>query len=182
MYGIPAIASSLAEDRLRGHPQREKLFATSLRATVTVVQAVLGCVPEKAPRGRFSDEPDGKAPRDAFLRGDILLNLNVPGGWDGTYTTAKLDQVLYRDILRIDKLPEGDEEVPFNFGGSSMLRSYTPGSDSAAVRAGSASISVVQSFPWSSPRWLSEESIAEACVPDSSGIPAWINAMAPIKR
>lgn len=183
LYGIPSVACSLCE-----FSNAPELVHTSIRATCQFVDKVLANLSDIPPTGRFGDNsntntkniPNGggssgvKSAKAAFLAGDIMINMNVPGNWNGTFATTTLDQVLYRDILRFDHVPEDETGVKFVFKGD-VERDSRIGSDSAAVKEGSASISVVQTFPWSSPRWVPESVMKEAGVAGADGMPDWLS-------
>lgn len=181
LYGIPSVACSLCE-----FENTPELVGTAIRATTVFVDKVIATLSDEPPAGRFTigenDNDNGngntndvpKCGRSAFCAGDIMLNMNVPGNWNGEFATTRLDQVLYRDILRFESVPEDESGVIFDFKGY-VDRDAAPGSDSAAVKLGKASISCIQTFPWSSPRWVPEKIMNEAGTPGEDGMPSWLS-------
>lgn len=177
LYGIPAIATSLAvhnaKNALPGAPAR----AIGLRATTSVVNAVLAALPPPAPPRERVAKPSSlpDAPRDAFARGDIMLNINVPGDWAGGFASTTLDTVLYHNAVRLEELPKGDATVKFALKAASKDFGAGTSSDSAAIDRGLASISLIQTWPWSSPYFVAEDVMRAASVPGEGGLPAWLS-------
>ena len=128
MYGVPAIASSWSSFDPEG-------MDISVDATVGLVEAALAVLPEvpanlnrphidinephltnwpKNSDRLWSDEPIS-ALRNAFAAGEMFLNLNVPRGWGGKYSSTRLGMRWYRNAITFS-----DDTSTFKLGGSSI--------------------------------------------------------------
>ena len=113
LYGMPALASSLASFELDG-------MEGAVKATVDLIEVALKALPHTPENLRrphvdvsashltrwpeipatpaWEDDPKG-ALRTAFRHGELMLNLNVPPVWDGSVTTTRLGMRWYRNCL-----------------------------------------------------------------------------------
>lgn len=171
LYGIPAIAASMP----RSARTAKMTAAVGIHATAQVVAAALASLPTEQPLGRFVEvrEPV-KDPLDAFSRGDLMLNINVPEDWTSGFATAKLDSVLYTGAFCVDDLPREDEPVYLKSISVATQIGGTPGSDSTVVKRGLASISALETFPYSHPWWVPGYIMKAAHVAGDHGMPAWL--------
>lgn len=117
MYGIPAVASSLAAF---GKRSEDKKYESSCKAAVAGVgrlaSYLLETLPDVLPdAGRLNvcgrekkpldsrktkRAPDADSVRQAFATGDVLVNVNIPPNWDGEFEACVLDGVFYRDVVK----------------------------------------------------------------------------------
>ena len=183
LYGIPGIASSLAEFNINT-PNREIYVRNAVRATAEVVNELLRSIPLRTPfasveNGVVTGNQTGatcnqSAAHAAYIRGEILLNMNIAGEWNGRYSMAPLDEVRYEGAIRLDKLPEDETGVTFKLQGGGMNEIVCRNSDRAKVNEGFAALSVFETFPWSSPRWVPVDVMQAAATADEDGLPAWL--------
>lgn len=116
MYGIPAVASSLAAFGKRAHDaEYESSCQSAVVGIARLAAYLLETLPDELPdAGRFcSDAKEQKAGapkvaqesaltavRHAFAIGDVMVNVNIPAKWDGEFEACVLDGVLYRDVVK----------------------------------------------------------------------------------
>ena len=126
MYGVPAIASSWSSFDGEG-------MEISVDATVGLVEAALAVLPDipanlnrphidinqphltswpKQSARLWGDDPI-TALRNAFAAGEMFLNLNVPRGWSGKYSSTRLGMRWYRNAIGLS-----DDTSTFQLGGS----------------------------------------------------------------
>ena len=129
LYGMPAIASSYTSFDPEG-------MQVGIDATVEFLQRVLPLVPgvpqnlcrphidarsehvsswPNQPNIRTSEEAD-KQLMNAFLHGELMLNLNVPPNWNGSYQTTRLGMRWYRDAVQFVDGNDGSVESTFTIG------------------------------------------------------------------
>ena len=53
---------------------------------------------------------------NAFLHGELMLNLNVPPNWNGSYQTTRLGMRWYRDAVQFVDGNDGSVESTFTIG------------------------------------------------------------------
>ncbi len=116
LRGIPAIASS---------------------ASVKADLARVGVLTSKLARGLVNERPIGARATER-LRETPLLNLNVPGQWNGEVRRTRLGSRLYEEIIDVRKDPRGREYLWI--GGPGVRHDPDPGSDTDAYDAGAASV------------------------------------------
>lgn len=182
-YGIPSVALSL--DLFTRQPNAEKhlpAVRAGLNAASAFVNKALAALPDQLPDpGRFHmreklhdysvarDASRNAQTRleDAFSRGDIIFNVNIPTEWDGSFVASTLDSVLYRSIINIESVPSGipgskDEETEIRFSGKCYDQLRVPGSDVDVLqRTKSASVCPVSTHPVSHPLSLPDRFFAE---------------------
>lgn len=199
MYGVPAIAASLADEHLsQSNPQRASNCDRAVAATVQLVHAVLAALQNDVPdidvyknmlnniaskNGNITIQHKLQLIHHAFARGDLLLNINIPPGWSHAFAPTALDGVMYRDVVRLPALPaESNEEVKFRFGEGHVEIVAASCSDSDAIKSGKTAISTVQTWPWSHPMFVPTDVLHDAAfLPDKNGIPLWITQHATVK-
>lgn len=174
LYGIPSIATSITAPAHRA--LASDVTTLGIHATTRIVRAAMAALPPGKPCGRFGGErAPVKDPREAFIRGDIILNVNIPEDWSSTFSTVSLDSVLYTGGFCLDKLPHGDSPVQLRTVSGGMKIAGTSGSDTTAVKFGLASISPLQTFPWSHPLYVPEQIMNVASIAGEQGMPAWLS-------
>lgn len=186
LYGIPSIATSLTEFNLK-NVDRDLYVKNAIRATVNIVNELLGSIPLRNNTDADADalpKENGIVPKnqsaitaaahEAFIRGKFFLNMNIPGEWNGKFSIASLDDVLYAGAVRLEKVPQDENGLIFKLHGGGVNDIVCNKSDRAAVKNGYAAVSVLQTFPWSSPNWVPLEIIKAAATPGKNGLPAWL--------
>lgn len=110
MYGIPAIASSIAAF---GKRKEEEHYARACENAISGIALLAGMILMKLPNtppdaGRLLCKipvPTGPplspiaSVLDAFAAGNVLVNVNVPADWSGDYEACKLDAIFYRSAV-----------------------------------------------------------------------------------
>lgn len=201
MYGIPALASSLVPF---GRKSEDAVYSEhckrAVAAAATVAERLLQTLPDVLPdAGRLQPtaRPLANVPqdsregidanvRDAFARGDVLVNLNIPGDWSGDFATCRLDGILYRGAVNWDgaKVPTGspdNESVVIRIAGGSADRMVSEGSDVAAIQSGAAALTTVSTWPLLHPMAVSHELLESAAKPSLTAeprarFPAWVTS------
>ena len=186
LYGIPAIASSYTSfDPVGMH--------VGIDATVELLQRVLPLVP-RIPQNlcrphidaraehvsswphRSSQRTDEDADQqlmNAFLHGELMLNLNVPPNWNGSYQTTRLGMRWYREAVQFVDGSDGSVESTFTIGAAYIDNHVVENGDVDCVETGFASISSLPTWPQTHPLALDDELLAHALRADGTGHPSW---------
>lgn len=132
MYGIPAVASSLAEFGKRSEDSEyDKSCIAAVAGVAKLAAYLVEMLPDVLPdagrlhacerKAKRLDSRDAKlvdaeSVRQAFATGDVLVNLNFPPKWDGKYEGCVLDGVFYRDVVKWgdDKYRLDKESAPLS--------------------------------------------------------------------
>ena len=174
LYGMPAIAISLAT-------YEHSDFSQTLEASMRVIDSCLSSLPaEPANLGR----PNGSLGSSerlgglggvllAFAEGDLILNINGPKRWNGSYQTVPLGSRWYHNA--IDMRDVDNIGVAFEVGAATIEDEDIPGTDCNAVNSGSVSITPLSSWPANHPLGLSGELLSLAAEQSESGLPRWLD-------
>ena len=186
LYGMPAIASSYTSFDPEG-------MQVGIDATVEFLQRVLPLVPSvpqnlcrphidarsehvsswpNQPNIRTSEEAD-KQLMNAFLHGELMLNLNVPPNWNGSYQTTRLGMRWYRDAVQFVDGNDGSVESTFTIGAAYIDNHVVEKGDVDCVETGVASISSLPTWPQTHPLALDDALLAHALNHDENGHPTW---------
>ena len=186
LYGMPAIASSYTSFDPEG-------MQVGIDATVEFLQRVLPLVPSvpqnlcrphidarsehvsswpNQPNIRTSEEAD-KQLMNAFLHGELMLNLNVPPNWNGSYQTTRLGMRWYRDAVQFVDGNDGSVESTFTIGAAYIDNHVVEKGDVDCVETGVASISSLPTWPQTHPLALDDALLAHALSHDETGHPTW---------
>ena len=186
LYGMPAIASSYTSFDPEG-------MQVGIDATVEFLQRVLPLVPgvpqnlcrphidarsehvsswPNQPNIRTSEEAD-KQLMNAFLHGELMLNLNVPPNWNGSYQTTRLGMRWYRDAVQFVDGNDGSVESTFTIGAAYIDNHVVEKGDVDCVETGAASISSLPTWPQTHPLALDDALLAHALNHDENGHPTW---------
>ena len=109
----------------------------------------------------------------AFAEGDLILNLNGPERWNGSYQTVPLGSRWYHNA--IDMRDIDNIGVAFEVGAATIEDEDIPGTDCNAVNSGSFSITPLSSWPANHPLGLSAELLSLATEQSGSGLPKWLD-------
>jgi len=186
LYGIPAIASSYTSFDPEG-------MEVGIDATVELVQRVLPLVP-KTPENlcrphidlhaeHVSSWPNAAPKRSstqadqqlmsAFKNGELMLNLNVPPEWNGSYQTTRLGMRWYRNAVQFSEGKAGSVESTFTIGAAYIDTETVENGDCDSVASGVASISSLPTWPQTHPLALDDALLAHALRSDETGHPMW---------
>ena len=186
LYGMPAIASSYTSFDPKG-------MQVGIDATVEFLQRVLPLVPNvpqnlcrphidarsehvsswpNQPNIRTSEEADQQL-MNAFLHGELMLNLNVPPNWNGSYLTTRLGMRWYRDAVQFIDGNNGSVESTFTIGAAYIDNHVVENGDVDCVETGVASISSLPTWPQTHPLALDDALLAHALSHDETGHPTW---------
>jgi len=186
LYGMPAIASSYTSFDPVG-------MQVGIDATVEFLQRVLPLVPKVPqnlcrphidarsehvsswpvqPRVRTPEEADQQL-MNAFLHGELMLNLNVPPNWNGSYQTTRLGMRWYRDAVQFVDGNDGSVESTFTIGAAYIDNHVVEKGDVDCVETGVASISSLPTWPQTHPLALDDALLVHALNHDETGHPTW---------
>lgn len=186
LYGMPAIASSYTSFDPKG-------MQVGIDATVEFLQRVLPLVPSvpqnlcrphidvrsehvsswpNQPNIRTSKEAD-KQLMNAFLHGELMLNLNVPPNWNGSYQTTRLGMRWYRDAVQFVDGNDGSVESTFTIGAAYIDNHVVEKGDVDCVETGVASISSLPTWPQTHPLALDDALLTFSLNQDETGHPTW---------
>ncbi len=177
VYGMPAISTSL------GTFDHED-YTHAVEATLRVVEAAVESLPgtpinRLRPHGiRGPEQRDGRSSMGAlmmaFQRGDVLLNVNCAGEWDGSYQTTRLGARWYRGAIEMSSV-ELDEHS-CRIGAKEIVLEEVEGGDADAIAAGSTSITTLPTWPQTHPLAISDSLLEAALEADIHGLPRWLSA------
>ena len=193
LYGMPAIASSFTSFDSEG-------IENAITATVELVESalkVLPIIPQNRCRphidvtanhiSRWPDIPQHPAwesdpigaLRNAFRHGELMLNLNVPPQWDGTWATTRLGMRWYRNAVIFDNggVAEGqlsDETATFTIAGAKIDHGSILQGDCDAIDVNKASISCLPTWPQTHPLALDDRLLTWALDFCDGGTPNWL--------
>lgn len=174
LYGMPAIAISLAT-------YEHSDYSEVLEASMTIIEACLSLIPSEPvnlgrPNGSRRSMSQGVTNRDrvlsAFTDGDMILNINAPEQWDGSFQTVSLGSRWYHNA--IDMRDIDNIGVTFEVGAATIEDEDIPGTDCNAINSGSVSITPLSSWPVNHPLGLSEDLLSAATEQSASGLPKWL--------
>ena len=121
---------------------------------------------------RTSEEADNQL-MNAFLHGELMLNLNVPPNWNGSYQTTRLGMRWYRDAVQFVDGNDGSVESTFTIGAAYIDNHVVGKGDVDCVETGVASISSLPTWPQTHPLALDDALLAHALSHDENGHPTW---------
>ena len=110
---------------------------------------------------------------NAFLHGELMLNLNVPPNWNGSYQTTRLGMRWYRDAVQFVDGNNGSVESTFTIGAAYIDNHVVENGDVDCVETGVASISSLPTWPQTHPLALDDALLAHALSHDETGHPTW---------
>ena len=109
----------------------------------------------------------------AFANGDVMLNVNAPGTWNGEWATTRLGVRWYRNAVHFGDTTEGSTAT-FTIGAASVDHAAVPSGDCDAVEEGKASLSCLAVWPQSHPFALDEDLLAHSLERTVDGWPRWL--------
>ncbi|MDP6235374.1 MAG: 5'/3'-nucleotidase SurE [Candidatus Poseidoniaceae archaeon] len=187
LYGMPAIASSYTSFDEDG-------MEVAIQATVELVELALSVLPNEPmnlrrpsvdlsephvsrwpviPQIPAWNENPKSALRTAFIQGEMMLNLNVPPGWNGKASTTRLGMRWYRDAITFNST-ENDETATFTIGAASIDHTPVLQSDCDTVGQGKASVTCLPVWPQTHPLALDDQLLTWALEASEGGYPAWL--------
>ena len=187
LYGVPAIASSFTSFEPAG-------MEVAVAATLEAVERAAAVLPLRAenlgrPHGqldtghfsawpkpetddRWLEDPESSL-LEAFSNGDLMLNVNAPSTWDGTWATTRLGVRWYRNAVRFD-VEDTTATATFTIGAASVDHSPVAAGDCDAVEEDKASLSCLAVWPQSHPFALDEDLLAHGLESTVDGWPRWL--------
>lgn len=123
--------------------------------------------------GALTAETAYEVLHEAWLHGDIIVNVNVPEGWNGEWRTTRLGTRWYRNVLSLGTTPEGVEA--YEIGSATIDDEATLAGDIDAVHAGFASVTTFPTWPASHPFQISGALVRWARAAGEHGWPAWLD-------
>ncbi len=172
--GIPSLATSL--DTFERND-----YSDALRATLELVEHICSFIPESpgnfGREGGSSTKPEGESNdqilRNAFILGDVYLNLNVPVGWDNAFSSTHLGGRWYRGAIKIVGDDSMDrDEWDIQLGAASIEDESIEHGDSNRVRMGFASVSTLGTWPQGHPLAITDELLSTTS--SGEGLPSWL--------
>ena len=182
MYGMPAIASSWSSFDPEG-------MEIAIEATVQLVEAALAVLPDE-PANLNRPHVDVNAPhltswpketnmgwkddpiaalRRSFAAGEILLNLNVPRGWEGKFATTRLGMRWYRSAITFS-----NDTSTFQLGAARIDVDEVDRGDVDSDIVGVASVTCMPSWPQTHPLEMDMSLLGWALENSEDGLPNWL--------
>ncbi|GIR76222.1 MAG: hypothetical protein CM15mP78_09210 [Candidatus Poseidoniales archaeon] len=185
LYGVPAIAASFTSfDPEDGSAVDATLEAVAKAVAVFTVRAQnLGRPHGALDTGYFTSWPKSGADErwvvdpeaallSAFANGDVMLNVNAPGTWNGEWATTPWCP-LVPQCGSFWRHTEGSTAT-FTIGAASVDHAAVPSGDCDAVEEGKASLSCLAVWPQSHPFALDEDLLAHGLERTVDGWPRWL--------
>ena len=173
MYGLPSIATSLAD-------YQSGDFSDATEATMRVVDKVSGLIGDTPPSlmrpmGQESkpNMTEWQHPVNHFLHANILLNLNIPSEWNGSFTTGPHGARWYKAPTSIK---EGTTGTTVEVGAATIVNEGPHGSDTHTVDSGGCAITAMPTWPQLHPLSVPDGILAEANQGDGDGFPSWLSS------
>ena len=182
MYGMPAIASSWSSFDPEG-------MEVAIDATIQLIEAALDVLPDEpsnlnrphvdvnAPhltswpmesRKEWNEDPIS-ALRDSFAAGEILMNLNVPRGWDGTFSSTRLGMRWYRSAITFS-----NDTSTFQLGAARIDVDEVERGDVDSDIKGVASVTCMPSWPQTHPLEMDMQLLAWSLDNSQERMPIWL--------
>ncbi|HHZ74418.1 MAG TPA: hypothetical protein EYN58_04435 [Candidatus Poseidoniales archaeon] len=172
--GIPSLATSLDSFE-------QNDYSNALRATLELVENICSIIPESpvnfGREGGSSTKPEGESNeqilRNAFILGDVYLNLNVPVGWEDAFSSTHLGGRWYRGAIEIvgdDSIDRDEWDI--QLGAARIEDEPIENGDSHCVRLGFASVSTLGTWPQGHPLAIADELLATTS--SGEGLPSWL--------
>jgi broad specificity polyphosphatase/5'/3'-nucleotidase SurE len=169
--GLPAIATSI--DTFEPED-----YSVAIESTLELVRRVcnfIPIVPENLGRldgtsSKASGSTDEDILRNALIRGDVYLNLNIPVDWNGKYSSTHLGGRWYRDPIKI--VEEEESQWMIQLGSSYIDDEPLDHGDSHCVSQGRASVSTLGTWPQSHPLSISDKLLKSTI--NKNGMPSWV--------
>lgn len=182
MYGMPAIASSWSSFDPEG-------MEIAIEATVQLVEAALDVLPNEpanlnrphvdvnAPhltswpsesKKRWKEDPI-TALRSSFAAGEMLLNLNVPRGWNGKFATTRLGMRWYRSAITFS-----NDTSTFQLGAARIDVDEVDRGDVDSDMVGVASVTCMPSWPQTHPLEMDMSLLGWGLENSNEGLPNWL--------
>ena len=173
LYGLPAISVSLAT-------YSHQNYSDSISCTLQIIEAISSFLPTKPqnllrPKGAEMNSPNNRLTevQNAFLSGDIFLNVNVPEVWNGGIETVKLGARWYQNAS--DMMSDDSNEVTFHVGAATIIEEDIENTDCVSVKNGFTSITPLASWPQLHPLGVSNELLEISLESNSkTGLPTWL--------
>ena len=187
LYGVPAIAASFTSFDPEGMERAVDATLEAVAKAVTVLPLRaqnLGRPHGALDTGYFTSWPKSGADErwvvdpeaallSAFANGDVMLNVNAPGTWNGEWATTRLGVRWYRNAVHFGDTTEGSTAT-FTIGAASVDHAAVPSGDCDAVEEGKASLSCLAVWPQSHPFALDEDLLAHGLERTVDGWPRWL--------
>ena len=174
LYGLPSMSVSLAT-------YEHEEYSSSVDATMELLGKLTGviCGPPgnlRRPNGSSLPNESGhgiKSVRSWVRDGNLFLNLNIPGEWNGSFQTVPLGARWYFNAT--DMIPKKREYgVAFEIGAARIEEEDIPMTDCNAVNSGFASITPLASWPRNHPLGVPDEILEASIGMGSDGLPNWL--------
>ena len=184
MYGMPAIASSWSSFDPEG-------MEIAIDATIELIESALAILPDepanlnrphvdvhaphltswpKESQRKWEDGPIN-ALRKSFAAGEILLNLNVPRGWNGSFATTRLGMRWYRSAITFS-----NDTSTFQLGAARIDVDEVDRGDVDSDIVGVASVTCMPSWPQTHPLEMDMSLLAWSLENSKSGLPIWLES------
>ena len=173
LYGVPSIASSIAEHDPNIDP------TDAVEITVDLAERLIKNIPSPLPNLRRPNKSssaikwDGEDStiRKMFSYGDIFLNLNIPKDCSKKVVAATVGARWYAGACNI--IQDG-KETHLRVGSLSITDDRIEGVSSEVLRNGDSSLTCLASWPQLHPLNVGDDALIHANMPSESGLPQWI--------
>ena len=173
MYGMPSIATSLAD-------YNPSSFDIAVNATMKVVELVSNQLPYRPPSLMRPNGAESKPstdqwfdPRSHFQHGNIMLNLNIPSNWNGSFMTGPHGARWYKAPTNMIRDEHG---VFVEVGAATIIHEGEKGSDTHTVDSGGCSITAMPTWPQLHPLAVPDSLLEIANEPGYQGLPGWLSS------
>ena len=117
----------------------------------------------------WKDDPIA-ALRRSFAAGEILLNLNVPRGWEGKFATTRLGMRWYRSAITFS-----NDTSTFQLGAARIDVDEVERGDVDSDIVGVASVTCMPSWPQTHPHEMDMQLLGWSLENSVEGMPIWLS-------
>jgi len=184
MYGMPAISSSWSSFDPEG-------MEIAIDATIQLIEVALAVLPDE-PANLNRPHIDVNAPhltswpiesekswqadpikalRDSFAAGEMMLNLNVPRGWNGKFSSTRLGMRWYRNAITFS-----NDTSTFQLGAARIDVDAVERGDVDSDVQGVASVTCMPSWPQTHPLEMDMQLLAWSLENSLDKLPIWLHS------
>ena len=119
-------------------------------------------------RKEWNEDPIS-ALRDSFAAGELMMNLNVPRGWNGTFSSTRLGMRWYRSAITFS-----NDTSTFQLGAARIDVDEVDRGDVDSDIKGVASVTCMPSWPQTHPLEMDMQLLAWSLDNSQDGLPVWL--------
>jgi len=177
LYGMPSMALSLAT-------YLHEDYTVGFQSGLKMIRSCLNHMSQEPPN---KNRPRGsqhmpwiseslsmpEKVKEAFLCGDLFLNVNFPHEWTGKIETVGLGARWYLGAATATNKDDGS--IEFEVGAASIQDEEIPDTDCLSIMVGSVAITPLATWPQTHPLNVPNQILRTALQTNDEGYPAWLD-------